>query len=351
MSDLQGIKVQLIRELNSVRQLLTALGLDKGAKAQTHGAHVLCPAHAERSPSCSVTLAPDEHGIRVRCFGCQWSADALGLIAKVRGLSTSGRDWISVLREAARIAGNQGIIDQLDKPLDTSDSPSNPPRSTRKARKRTDYSPPSAQQHDALPVNYPPAAEFRAVWASASMPGHDSDARQYLTRRAIDPETAHVRVLTAEQRLPDWARYQGRTWHATGHRVVVPVFDCHGRWQSLRAIRITDDDSSPKRLPPAGYSARGLAMANRPAVEMLRGSAQHSRLVIVEGETDWLTWAARTPHPVIGIVSGAWHRGFADRLPRGCQVANRIHRDDAGKLYQAEIASTLHFSVRLLGVA
>ena len=75
--------------------LCKALGIDKGSIRQPRGRTILCPAHGEKSPSCSVRIAPDDT-IAARCFSCGWSADALGLIGKVLGLDFKGAlEWLA----------------------------------------------------------------------------------------------------------------------------------------------------------------------------------------------------------------------------------------------------------------
>jgi hypothetical protein len=92
--------------LTNVWGLVEALGLNQAAKRQQggRGALICCPAHNERNPSCSVTLGPDGT-IRVRCFACDFSGDALSLIAAAHGLRTRGDDYRRVLALGASLAG------------------------------------------------------------------------------------------------------------------------------------------------------------------------------------------------------------------------------------------------------
>lgn len=64
---------------------------------------VLCPWHVEKTGSCSVSLGADGT-IRVRCFGCQATGDALSLVAVAHGLDVQ-RDFARVLDAAADVAG------------------------------------------------------------------------------------------------------------------------------------------------------------------------------------------------------------------------------------------------------
>lgn len=97
--------LRLRRALVDAPKLCAALGLSKGARVQARGLLVLCPWHPEKHASCSVTLGQDGT-VRVHCFTCQASCDALALVARVRDLDveTQFRD---VLAEAARIVGSE----------------------------------------------------------------------------------------------------------------------------------------------------------------------------------------------------------------------------------------------------
>ena len=84
-------------------RLVALLGLADGARRQARGVMVRCPAHGDRTPSCSVRMAADGT-IAWRCHGCGASGDALGLVAQVHGLDVH-RDFRRVADLAAEIAG------------------------------------------------------------------------------------------------------------------------------------------------------------------------------------------------------------------------------------------------------
>src|SRR4051812_4029398 len=98
--------------LSDPRTLCHALEIDKGARRQTAGLTVLCPVHAERTPSCSVTRG-EGGSVRVRCFGCEFTGDALTLISVVRGLNLRGQ-FREVLAEGARIGGLYHVLAELE---------------------------------------------------------------------------------------------------------------------------------------------------------------------------------------------------------------------------------------------
>lgn len=93
--------------LTDVHHLCAELGLLEGHKParQARGLLVCCPAHGDRTPSCSVTLGPDGT-IRVKCHGggCELAGDALALIAAVHRLDPR-RDHPKILAIGAAIAG------------------------------------------------------------------------------------------------------------------------------------------------------------------------------------------------------------------------------------------------------
>jgi hypothetical protein len=95
--------------LDNPRALCDALGLiPDGGRGRTwfldgrDAIRVPCPWHGERTGSCSVTLAGGT--VRVHCFGCDQSGDALSLIAQVEGLDLR-TDFRRVLDVAADLAG------------------------------------------------------------------------------------------------------------------------------------------------------------------------------------------------------------------------------------------------------
>lgn len=171
-----------------------------------------------------------------------------------------------------------------------------------------------------------------------------------LTRRAIDPRVVDThelaRAITQYTDHPVWARYRGdadeaRRWVDTGHSVILPVYDHDAKMRSVRAWRIVRGDDAPKRLPPAGCKATGLVLANGLALRMLRGETGPCRVVIVEGEPDYLSVATRWHVAVIGVLSGSWSEDFAGRLPFGVSVVIRTHCDKAGDRYADTVTKTI----------
>lgn len=292
-----------------------------------------CPMHGGKDEN----LTLDVHNGRLAWFCASHcgSGDVISMIRQLRGCS-----FAEALREAADIVGVE---------LDT---PDDPEARAQRERERAAYIEAHRERvavESEPEPEYPPGAEVAALWDGAGAVDQDPAVADYLASRAIDPAGAAsrglLRAVRPGQPLPRWARYRGsqaaaRTWAESTHRILVRVWDHLGECRSVRAWRI-GDDPTPKRLPPAGYRASGLVLANGTAVELLRGNWGPCRLLVVEGEPDWAVHAVRSSEPVIGILSGSWSAEFAERVPFGSEVVIRTHTDDAGDKYAAKVLGTL----------
>lgn len=318
------------RALRDPAKLVAALGLDKGSKRQLHGRFICCPVHAERTPSCSVSSAEDG-SIRVKCFGCDFTGDALTLIAVAKGLSIRS-EFKEILVAGAELAGLHALADELrDGKRDTA----------ARAAERPPELPPAPER------TYPDALELERLWSGCVPVSDHPDASFEIVRRLVDPavvvELDLARAIPLGAALPRWARYGGRSWFDTGHRMILPVYDFAGVRSSVRAYRVAPGpEDAPKRLPPAGHKAVGLVLANAPAVGMLSGESRPPRVVVVEGEPDFIVWATRAPaDAVIGLFSGSWHDGFAERIPYGSLVLIRTHHDRPGDKYSDQVVASV----------
>ena len=326
---------EIKRALSDPRDVCGKLGLLGGPRswaAQAGGVVIRCPLHDDRSPSCSV----QERGgaLLWKCFPCDRGGDVLTLVAAIHGLTLDGDDFRQVLIVAAELAGLHGLVADLEV------------AGEKRARPRRIDPPEPVAEPDR---DYPPIAEIDALCV-ATRP-LDADGIAWATSRGLEAERLDglARSLPAEGDLPRWASYRGQSWRETGHRVVVPVFDADGVRRSVRAIRVVDGES-PKRLPPGGHKAAGLVMACDLAIGMLRGSFAPSRVLIVEGEPDFLTAATLQLPDIyarIGITSGAWSAAFAAKVPPTAKVFLGTHDDAAGEKYAKAIAATLPTQTRL----
>lgn len=312
---------EIRRILSDPAGLCERLGLTEGMRRQSGGVLIRCPVHRDKSPSCSVRVERDGT-IWAHCFGCDFAGDAIDLVASVYDLD----DFRETLKVAADLAGVSYLLDAT-----RSDRPVLPPRRPVVASE----APPTR--------TYPPEPEIASLWGSCGRVAVDGVISGMLTSRAIDPvlvDCCRIAGALPVGPLPNWAKYRGSSWLQTGHRLVLPVYDAMGALRSVRAWRVTDHDS-PKRLPPGGHKATGLVLANDDTLDLLRGDGGPTRLVVVEGEPDFLTWATRHQGPVVGLLSGAWTQAHADRIPFGSVVDLRTHCDTAGDKYAGQFVETM----------
>ena len=323
---------EIKRHLADPTRLLEALdmlGQGKSRSRLAGGWLVRCPVHEDRTPSCSVQVT---HGVLLwHCHACDASGDALSLVAVVKGLSIK-RDFRQVMVEAARIAGLHSVVEAIESGR----------------REQTEAARPAPQRPQAASAperTYPDGVA--AFWGALRPVTADLSVVVYLQGRAIDPESVEsrdlARALPRGGALPAWARYHGQSWRETAHRLILPVYDHTGTMRSVRAWRVVDGES-PKRLPPGGHRASGLVLADERGVAMLAGTRDPERIIIAEGEPDFLVNALRNNDAgtgVVSVLSGSWSDAFARRVPIGCRVYVRTHVDDAGEKYAAEIEASL----------
>lgn len=296
-----------------------------------------CPSHG----GTSLSLRRGRDGtLQAKCFGCDLAGDVFVLLAAARGLDVRV-DFRSLLEEAAELAGLWHVVSELRDP--------SAPKVAR-PRPVPVTAPPKAEEER----TYPDAEELAAVWNAGIAPRDDAETSSMLTGRGIDPGRVEARVIRKDAPLPHWARYGGRPWTSTGHRLILPVFDAEAVMRSVRAWRVVENDS-PKRLPPTGHKASGVVLACEIAQAMLRGTYAPPRVLILEGEPDFLTWASRTAldsggivTAMIGVVSGAWTAELAARVPTGARVIVRTHHDASGDKYAEAVNVTLRDRCKVL---
>lgn len=308
--------------------LARRLGLTDGAILQPGGLFVLCPAHAERTPSCSLTRGADGT-VRVRCFGCDLSGDALTLVAAVNRLAAR-RDFPRVLERAASLAGTT-----LDK------APA----------RRLAAPPPLPPTRPALPDDiFGAIAGALLSWGRLDGSTLVSDVELYLAgRRLLDDARAEgwgalpppgesaacwaralVDIFGANAEQSGLLRKVGPGWAFTHpeNRLLIPWRSPSGEIYTIQRRRL-DDARGPgaqKYVFPAGRAARWPYGCER----VTAGAP----LAIVEGAFDVL--ALRRIAPVEG--KEAWILGLAGtgcvehaaKVPVGKVAIVALNSDDAG---------------------
>lgn len=188
---------------------------------------------------------------------------------------------------------------------------------------------------------YPPQEEVAALWG-ACLPPQDAagDVRVawWLHDRAL-PETPLVRSMPPGTVAFEWV--PEAAWST--HPIVVPMVDAAGvvrslRWRAARSI------DHPKSLPATGFDTRALVMADDVGRAVLAGryDGWNGKVVVCEGEPDWLSWATRGGGwATFGLVAGSWTAALAARIPDGTQVALRLHDDAAGHKYADVVRRSL----------
>jgi len=223
---------------------------------------------------------------------------------------------------------------------------------------------PTRTEAETIPAR-PPHQEVAALWAVSLPVTADADCAAWFAHRygraaAWSLQQTDLwdlaRVIPTGLRLPRWARYQGGPWTHTGHRIIFRLWDHTGQAASLRA-RSVETSVAPKSLAPAGYTVKGLVLADPLAQQLLGGVCpswwQPRPVVVAEGEPDWLLWALRQREAgeqgpaVLGVESGAWSPQIAARIPTGASVVIRTHHDEPGERYAKQIAVSLHSRCRI----
>jgi len=136
--------------------------------------------------------------------------------------------------------------------------------------------------------------------------------------------------------------------------------DTHGAPRSVLARTVVPSAELPpdalKSAAPKGYGRAGLVLACPFARRVLEHGARPSwwaddapafRVVVAEGEPDFLTWATDASEAnehapaVLGVTSGSWTAELAARIPDGAEVVVRTHADKGGAAYASKILETL----------
>jgi len=294
----------------------------------------------------AVGITRDGHGWT--CFPCEASGDALDLVAHKLG----GKRFRE-LGDSYKAEVRAWCVDFLG--LDTS-----APRAIAAGQARTAAKVARVAELEperrAEPV-YPPAEELAALWAACVPVTADAEASAYLTGRGLDPvrvaDLDAARTLPLEAPgLPTWAS----SWASRRMRLVVPLVDAHGAMRSVLARTVIPSAELPadalKSAAPKGYGRAGLVLACPFARRVLEHGAKPSwwaddapvfRVVVAEGEIDFLTCAADASHApaVLGVTAGSWTAELAARIPDGALVVVATDDDKGGEAYARRIVDTL----------
>ena len=330
---------KLAEEWASLGPVVAMSKLDLKTHKSGRNILICCPFHNERTPSCSVGIG-SQGTLRIHCFACSQTWDIHALVGQLFGIEPR-TSFPALLEHEADLLGRWDIADELRGKAEPRPAPVRAPR------------PAPEPERERV---YPPASDVDRVLTFCTMVEKDEEVSAWLRSRKLDPSEVDVRglayALPKSAPTPPWARFAGKTWIETGHRLIVPLVDHLGAVRSIRAGRVVDGDT-PKRLPPAGHKISGLVMADAMATDVLKAglwpedSPWRPQFMIAEGEPDWLTIAtmlelSRGPQcAMIGIYSGAWTADFARRIPKRSSVIVTTDQDAAGDKYAKLIAESL----------
>ena len=355
-----------VREaLSDPLAVIRALGLDKGAQRQAGGALVCCPAHGDRTPSCSVTRGPDGT-VRVRCFGCDLAGDIFALVAAVRGLDAH-RDFPSVLREAAELAGVElgdgrhhgrtGLEPVHERPL--------VPETSAPDRRAAGVSPVTIHVQRSEPTELEPDifdALARVVLEACPFDGDDA-VREYLRRRILlvgarDDAWAALPTNPDERRelVARVVDTCGRdAWQRSGlargddfvfpeHRIVIPWRTPDGRIATVQRRALDGRKNkyvfATGRSPLWPYGVEALRDETRADLPVLLVEGAADVLAVRELAAPELDVIKRT-YVTLGVPGVATWRDAWTELLRGRSLCVGFDRDKAGEDQAPKLAERL----------
>lgn len=300
-SDRDDIKATL----SDPHHVCSQLGILEGSKRQAKGLSVCCPAHAEKTASCSVTL--EAGTIRVKCFACDLSGDVFNLIAAVHRLDLA-RDFPRVLEIAAELAG-----------IDISKPPTNGRPELRAVPKAPAES---------------PITDLSPEWNA--LPPVDEDTWEYLRGRGLGDAVEECRTPSpvGEDNL---SRFSSR-----GYKLAMPLRDGAGRVVAIQVRRIAPSPTGSEkddRFLVVGQSGSGVFGSV--------SSLSSARIVILcEGMTDTLAariaFAGAPAVAVIGIAGVKATAGLLTLPVKGKRVVIATDADakgdEAATIIGAELA-------------
>lgn len=330
-------------------RVVTLLGLDQGARREGAGLKIRCPlpSHRDSSPSCSVRLGPDGT-IAVRCHGCGFGADVLGLYAAVRGLDPRA-DFPRVLAELAELAG---VHLEERGPM-----PRPSPRTARRGAPRPPA--PSAETPERARARRAVVALAAPLLLLGRLDGSPlaADVEAYLDRRGLleEARSGGLAALPGDDAAGAWlellrsaapdelepsglARRGGFAWPT--HRLVIPWRSPSGAVDTLQR-RTLGAELEPRYVFPSGVPPRFPF-----GIEALSTVTPGAPLAFVEGALDVLAARtlyrrARMDRVALGLPGLAgWRPAFAE-LGRGRDVFVAFDADAAGDAAAGRVALEL----------
>lgn len=131
-------------------------------------------------------------------------------------------------------------------------------------------------------------------------------------------------------------------WPRSGRRIVLPLYDVRGEVRCVLGRSIVWPSPRFKSETPKGYSAGGLMLACPVALRWLRGEGEPAKVVLTEGEPDWMSMRQMVDADVavLGLRNGSLGDEFAEDWAsklEGHDVVIATHDDKAGHAYAQHI--------------
>lgn len=330
--------------LTDVRAVLEALDLLGGYKPEKNGSGfvVRCPAHGDKTPSCSVRIGPDRT-IQVKCFGCDLAGDVFTLVAAARGLDVQ-RDFAHVLADAAELAHYDLGVDARD----------DVPRLV-----------PAVRPVPPAPNDGVSLEDFdrlaRIVLDACPVEG-DDDVREYLRARLLlagarDDKWAALPAEAGKRRaiVARIVEVCGReTWEKSGlaqgddftfseHRIVIPWRAPDGRVVTMQRRALDSRQNkyvfAKGRSPAWPYGCERLADALELPVLLVEGAADV--LAVRELLEPGSIATIRRPYVPIGVPGVATWKDAWSSLLVGRLLCIGFDRDKAGEDQAPRLAKSL----------
>jgi len=197
----------------------------------------------------------------------------------------------------------------------------------------------------------PTQKEIEAFYSSLPPLSWSPKCCAYLKSRSIDPVFAEDRFLAravVSSRLPGWLNHLPFSVQLPA--IVVPMYNSEGRIGSL-TFRSVTPGAENKSIPSKGGRA-GMVFSDGLGLQLLQDKwswlNSEPAILILEGEIDFLTWGTRYGDSIglelpilFGVVSGAWSKETARKIPDDSLVMVRTHHDEGGEKMFQHIKKTI----------